>query len=72
MEFGIQKLKGGAEVYIEDKPGICGKCGAEIFWAKTKNNKFMPVEFSFGEWASHFASCPFAKNFKKKKSNLFK
>lgn len=42
----------------------CIKCGKEIFFIKTKNDKFAPVTMQL---ISHFADCKFADDFKKKK-----
>ena len=42
----------------------CSGCGADIYWVKTKKGKNMPVDPS-GE--PHWATCPDAKRFSKKK-----
>ncbi|HLN19153.1 MAG TPA: hypothetical protein VK255_03215 [Patescibacteria group bacterium] len=37
----------------------CNKCGRDIYWAKTQNNKNMPFEiFTYGDFVNHFAICP--------------
>ena len=61
-------LEGGAVVtYDPDKKGECSKCGEEIYWAQTKNSKWMPIsEDDEGRMESHFAACPFAKDFRRK------
>lgn len=45
---------------------FCGSdgngCGAEIWWIKTRLGKSAPVN---ADGASHFGTCPFARNFKK-------
>lgn len=64
MKFGLQKLRGGAEVNVNEARNRCRGCGADIYWAVTTNHKIMPVEFINGEWISHFANCHNAKNFK--------
>ena len=69
MEYGIQKLKGGAEVNIGKAAGKCKKCGAVIFWAVTKGGKTMPVIYKDG-WQSHFADCPNAQEFRKDRKEL--
>lgn len=53
---------------------ICGKgrakwrgysgCGNEIWWVKTKKGKFMPVD---PDGTPHWATCPKASKFKKKR-----
>ena len=45
----------------------CSRCGEEIFFAKTKKGKFIPVDSEpEGEiYTSHFASCAFADQFRK-------
>ena len=40
----------------------CTRCGQEIFFVKTKNDKFAPVTLQL---ISHFADCKFANDFKK-------
>ena len=63
------KLKGNIEVFLDDKKrGICRRCGAEIDWAVTKRNKWMPiVKDKDGNWVSHFVDCPQAIQFRKGK-----
>lgn len=48
------------EISPDHKPATCSKCGAEIFWVKTKNNKNMPCN---ADGYSHFETCPDAKDF---------
>lgn len=67
LVFGIQKLKGGAEVYINSNEEKC-KCGATIFWAimhgpknDLKKRGIMPVCWDGDGWISHLANCPNAK-----------
>lgn len=47
----------------------CSKCNAQIFWILTANNKKMPVNWMEdpNERESHFATCPFASQFRRKK-----
>jgi len=60
------KLKCGITVAIDFANKKKCRCGAEIMFALTKNNKFIPVELvGNAEWDTHFATCPFAKKFKK-------
>lgn len=57
------------EVTVDfDSKGKCRKCGQEIYWAVTKNNKNMPVTYNsqYDSWDSHFATCPFANEFRRK------
>ena len=65
----VIKLKGGAEVLVDWATKTqCKKCGKKIYWAKTKTGKLMPIEVcGLAEWQSHFAGCPFAKEFRKSK-----
>jgi len=65
--FGTQKLKGGAEVYINPTKGKCKKCGKDMYWALTDGRKATPVRWTKEDgWFSHFADCKFAKDFRKK------
>ena len=63
----IIHLKGGAEVLADwNSRTKCKACNKEIFFAKTKKGKMMPIELvSLGEWESHFATCPAANSFRK-------
>ena len=70
-EFVLTRLKGGAVVKIPRnyKYAEC-KCGAkDIVWVKTSNDKDMPIRWSHKDknWISHFADCPLAPQFRKKK-----
>jgi hypothetical protein len=67
MKLQIIKLKGGAEVMADWATKTkCKSCSQEIFWAKTKSGKQMPIEIcGLAEWQSHFASCPDALKFRK-------
>jgi len=60
-------LVGGARVTVDlSEPSKCKKCKKEIFWATTKNAKSMPITKDLSNnWISHFADCPYAKDFKK-------
>ena len=42
----------------------CRGCGSTIFWIKTAAGKMMPVD---PDGTSHFATCPEALRFRKKK-----
>lgn len=61
-------LDNGQEVIINhDSKCVCRRCGKEIFWAMTKNKKAMPIELvSLARWNTHYATCPFAAEFRKK------
>lgn len=60
------KLEGGTEVFVNLKIKKYCKCGKEIVWATTKNNKSMPITINTnGKWFSHFADCPEANKFRK-------
>jgi len=51
----------------------CRSCGAEIWFVKTKNGKFLPVDTDPGQdkeydrekMKCHFDSCPDAEKFRK-------
>ena len=61
------KLLGGA-VVTADLSGSsnCKRCRRTIWWAITKNAKKMPIcKNDKGEFISHFADCPGAKEFRK-------
>jgi hypothetical protein len=55
----------------------CAKCKAAIVWLKTKTGKAMPVnaetagdddkEYEHGKHISHFATCEFAAQFRRKR-----
>lgn len=60
------------------KTRICRSCGADIVWMKTVNGKSIPVDaetvhdsgaelFDSNFHVSHFATCPDADKFRKKK-----
>ncbi len=65
----IIKLKGGAEVMIDYASQTeCKSCGVKIWFAETKNGKQLPINLiGVMEWEPHWASCPFADEFRKKK-----
>lgn len=67
MKLQKIKLRSGSEVTADwDSKTNCKKCGKEIFWAMTKNEKPMPIILvGLAEWDSHFADCKFAKEFRK-------
>jgi len=59
-------------------PTPCRGCGRPVYWIRTKNNKAMPVDTRVdgglepmrdrdGRGLSHFATCPKADQFRKKK-----
>ena len=49
----------------------CRGCGKEIFWVKTIGRKKMPIsKTENGEYISHFADCPAANKFRKKKKMM--
>lgn len=62
------------------KINVCKKCGAEIVFVNTSKGNMMPVDFSkdITNWemydknihTSHFATCQFASEFRKKKNPL--
>jgi hypothetical protein len=55
----------------------CSACKKEVVWLMTKNGRQMPVdaetvkegdkEFDYARHTSHFATCPAASYFRKKK-----
>jgi hypothetical protein len=57
---------------------MCASCGAEIRWTRTRAGKKMPVDavtIGAGEFeydptkhTSHFATCPHASDWRKKKA----
>ncbi len=62
-------LKGGAVVFVDQpmRRGVCRKCRAAIVWSNTKETgKYMPIVRDGDGWKSHFADCPFAKEFRRK------
>ncbi len=63
-------LLGGAKVHVDfivDK-GRCRACNEIIYWAITENKNKMPIcQDENGDFMSHFANCPAAKKFRKKK-----
>jgi len=63
----IIKLNGGAKVMVDwNTQSVCKKCGVKILWCETKNGKQMPINLvGVMEWESHFASCKFAKEFRR-------
>lgn len=65
------KLKSGAWVMADwDSRTKCKSCGAEIFWAKTNKGGNMPIELvGLAEWDSHYATCPQANKWRKKKDD---
>ena len=67
QKLQIIRIRGGAEVMVDwATKSNCKACGQKIYWAKTKNEKQMPIEvIGICEWQSHFASCPAATKFRK-------
>ncbi len=60
-------LKSGLEVVVDWNSKQKCKCGAEFWFALTKNKKFIPIVLvGLCEWETHFADCPFANKFRKK------
>ena len=54
--------------YLPDGFSTCS-CGAKIKWFITPKGKRMPVDvFESGAVDSHFATCPNAEQFRKKKA----
>jgi len=72
MKYDGQKIQllGGAWVIVEkwSNTGQCRKCGQPIIWARTvKNKKLIPIECIVGDdYRTHFASCKYASQFRKK------
>jgi len=68
-KFQIIRLAGGAEVLVDwATRSNCKSCGQKIYWAKTKNEKQMPIEVcGLAEWQSHFVSCPKSLKWRKVK-----
>ncbi len=63
------RLRGGKgiEVTVDWNAREKCKCGADIWFALTKNKKWIPIELaSLAVWDTHFATCPFATEFRKK------
>ncbi len=63
-------LEGGAVIRLYDQAekAKCKACGKEITFGITGRGHRMPVEQDEqGKWVSHFATCPEAKRFRKKK-----
>ena len=66
------KLKCGIEVVVDWSTKKKCECGEEIFFAVTKNKKTMPIYLvGLAEWDTHFANCPMARKFRKKKQGVF-
>lgn len=58
-------LRNGIELTVDWNSKMVCRCGVEIWWGRTKNHKFMPIELvGLAEWDSHFATCPYAKEFR--------
>ena len=56
--------------YVFGGPAKCRGCGAAIFWFETPKEKRMPFSWlpaSPSDLEPHWATCPQAKEFKKKK-----
>ncbi len=71
MKFQIKTNNGSIEVETE-KPYMenskCRGCGKEIFWAKTKGVKNMPISMlGNGDLVCHFYDCSKANNFRNNK-----
>jgi hypothetical protein len=45
-------------------PAACRSCGAEVVWERTKNDKLTPVN---PDGTPHWATCPAAKDWRRKK-----
>ena len=46
---------------------------SDLIWARTKNNKAIPVHWVDGEgWVCHFADCPGSRRFKGKRIRKLK
>lgn len=43
---------------------MCKGCGAGIFWQKTKNGKWMPLD---PDGTPHWSTCPKAEEFRRNK-----
>lgn len=64
-------LKGGSVVLVDwGAEAKCRSCGRQIWWAKTKNDKNMPINACGAEFESHFASCPAANKFRKEAKKM--
>jgi len=61
------KLLGNAIVTVDlSKKSVCKRCRRTIWWAVTKNAQKMPICKDInGNFISHFADCPSAKEFRK-------
>lgn len=57
----------GIEVIVDWNSKKRCECGAEIWFALTKNKKLMPIELvGLAKWDTHFATCPLANKFRKR------
>lgn len=62
------KLKCGVVVVVDWSSLKKCRCGKEIFMAVTVNMKIMPiVPIARGVFDTHFADCPFADDYRKRK-----
>lgn len=60
------KLKCGIEVQIISKKVKC-ECGQDILFARTKTNRYMPIQsVGLAEFDTHFAYCPLSNFYRKK------
>lgn len=56
--------------YRHDGVGRCSRCDARMEWFVTPKGRRMPFSLKPGtetKYQAHFASCPFASHFRKKK-----
>ena len=70
MKIQTIRLNGGTgiEVTVDWNDKKKCKCGKEIWFAKTTKNKLIPIELvSLANWQTHFATCKFADEFRKKR-----
>jgi len=66
MSFPTTEAEFEAAGYSVFKRTICRKCGAKIVFWNTPNNKLMPMNADAE--LPHWATCPHAEEFRKRKA----
>ena len=54
VEDFIQAAQAGQYTKPDKPPARCKRCGAQIYWVKTRRDKWMPLDADGG---THFARC---------------
>lgn len=70
MKWPARETELEAAGWRYEKPGTCSACGVPMEWWRTPQGKLAPltaVGFS-DHFQSHFADCPKAEQFRKKKA----